>query len=84
MRLCGTEYGIKCGTEYTIMGHRILDYFYSNFKNSDIFEKPVEKCPRSLNLNKIWPRYGQNKINYGSQKYANNDGLMFCRRKYLM
>ena len=28
----------------------------------------VEKCPRSLNLSKIWPRYGQNKISYETVK----------------
>ena len=43
-----------------------LAKFYSNWKISDIFENlivlAVEKCPKSLNLKKIWPRYCQNKI----------------------
>ena len=45
---------------------------YLNDNTLDIFEKltvlAVEKCPRSWNLSKIWPRYGQNKINYESVK----------------
>ena len=45
---------------------------YSNLKISDIFENlivlAVEKCPRSLNLSKIWPRYGQNKKSYETVK----------------
>ena len=46
--------------------------FYSNSKILDIFELlivlAVEKCPRSLNLSKIWPRYGQNEISYETVK----------------
>ena len=46
--------------------------FHSIIKLLDIFEKPfvlaVEKCPRSLNLSKIWPRYGQNKKSYETVK----------------
>ena len=46
--------------------------FYSNSKILNIFEYlivlAVEKCLRSLNLSKIWPRYGQNERSYETVK----------------
>ena len=46
----------------------------------DIFEQPfvlaVEKCQRSWNLSKFWPRYGQNKIKYVFQRNWNCNSFL--------
>ena len=42
----------------------------------------VEKCPTSLNLSKIWPRYGQNKLKYIFGRYWNfDDFVVKCKQK---
>ena len=53
--------------------------FYLILKKLDIFENPFvladEKCPRSSNSSKIWPRYGQNKIKYVFRRNWDSDNF---------